>query len=158
MRLRPAPLITAAVLVFIALQAFNPSGSNPPSDPSLHLRALVPAGDPALAVLDRACRDCHSNETEWPGYSRIAPVSWFVARHVRDGRRELNLSEFGSYNDRKRRRKLEEVCEQVEKGDMPLASYLLLHPAARLQPADVTLLCGLKVPGTVRLDAPAVVP
>lgn len=144
MRFSAGRLLAAALLAFAAMQLVGPDRTNPASDPALDIRALAPAADPAMKVFDRACRDCHSNETVWPAYSRIAPGSWFMARHVREGRRELNLSEFVTYNERKRRRKLEEVCEQVEEGEMPLSSYLLLHPAARLGPEDVTALCALK--------------
>lgn len=76
-----------------------------------------------LAV--RACYDCHSNETRWPWYSRIAPASWMVAEHVKDGRRALNFSEWPAGE-------LEEAAEEVRKEKMPLPSYLIGHPEARL--------------------------
>lgn len=85
-----------------------------------------------LAV--RACFDCHSNETEWPWYSNVAPVSWLVQRDVDEGREELNYSEWN------RAQEGEESAETVREGSMPLRSYLLTHPEARLTDAELTAL------------------
>jgi hypothetical protein len=98
---------------------------------------------PVSAILDRACLDCHSNETKWPWYSNIAPVSWLVRSHVDEGRKHLNLSEwlkpdetaFSSWSD------LEGVCTSVRDGNMPLPYYDWLHPEAKLSPADRQALC-----------------
>lgn len=81
----------------------------------------------ALAV--RACFDCHSNETRWPWYSYVAPVSWLVARDVRKARGKLNFSEWP-------RGDLDEAVEEIEEGNMPLKEYLLLHPEARLSDSE----------------------
>ncbi|MGE5400207.1 MAG: heme-binding domain-containing protein [Ignavibacteriales bacterium] len=75
----------------------------------------------------RACFDCHSNQTKWPGYSYIAPVSWFVTDHVHEGKRKLNFSEW-KYTPKKAKR----IISEIKRGEMPLKSYLLLHPEARL--------------------------
>jgi hypothetical protein len=93
------------------------------------------------AILERSCNDCHSSETSWPWYSNVSPVSWFLKQHVDEGRRELSFSEWATYPKRKRERKLHEICEQVESGQMPLASYLPLHPSARLSDEDKRVLC-----------------
>jgi hypothetical protein len=76
----------------------------------------------------RACADCHSNETVWPWYSNIAPVSWLVQRDVDEGREEFNISLPGSEGD--------EAAEKVAEGEMPLAIYTLLHPEAKLSAAE----------------------
>lgn len=92
----------------------------------------------ALAV--RACFDCHSNETKWPWYSRVAPLSWLVQRDVRAGRRHLNFSEFDQHQ-----RNAGKAAREVAKGDMPMAVYLPAHPSARLTPAEKEeLIAGLK--------------
>ena len=87
------------------------------------------------------CRDCHSNETAWPWYSRIAPVSWMVASDVHDGRKHFNLSEWGNYPEEKKLRKLGEICEQVKNEDMPDQKYALIHRSARLDTQQRAMLC-----------------
>lgn len=80
----------------------------------------------------RACRDCHSNETVWPWYSNVAPVSWLVTRDVNHGREHLNVSDW----NRAEEHHGEEAAEMVEKDYMPLWFYLPLHPEAQLSPED----------------------
>lgn len=83
------------------------------------------------SVLRRACWDCHSNRTEWPWYSHVAPVSWYVAGDVRDGREHLNFTEWPD-DPGEARDLIGEIGDQVESGAMPPASYRLMHPEARL--------------------------
>ncbi len=92
-------------------------------------------------IINRSCADCHSNRTVWPWYSSVAPVSWLVVHDVNEGRGELNFSEWGTYTARRRDRKLTEICNEVREGDMPGAAYALMHPQAKLSPADVNTLC-----------------
>jgi hypothetical protein len=84
----------------------------------------------AMAVV--SCFDCHSNETEWPWYSNIAPFSWILQRHVDDGRADLNFSQWGSGQQ-----EADEIVESVREGEMPTWDYQLLHPDARLSDADM---------------------
>jgi len=79
------------------------------------------------ALFFRACGDCHSNESVWPWYSKIAPVSWMILDHVNEGRSKLNVSEWSRGND-----EAHEAAEALMDGKMPLANYLLMHPEARL--------------------------
>ena len=93
----------------------------------------APWPDQATADLARgACYDCHSNETEWPVYSYVAPMSWLVRSDVERGRDELNLSDWDEFGD-----EADDAAEQVEEGSMPPSQYQLLHPAARLSDAEV---------------------
>ncbi len=90
-------------------------------------------------LVKRACFDCHSNETEWPWYSYIAPISWRVTEHVSHGREHLNFSEWNRPNE-----DLEEIKEKVEEGEMPLWDYLLMHSDAKLSDEEkAALLRGL---------------
>ena len=114
----------------VAAQLVPISRTNPP------VTGAIDAPRAVQALLDRSCIDCHSNETVWPWYSRIAPVSWLVARDVRKGREELNFSEWADYSERRRNGKYEDIAELVENGEMPLKIYLPLHPNARLSDAD----------------------
>jgi hypothetical protein len=92
-------------------------------------------------VLERSCMDCHSNRTDWPWYSNVAPASWFVTDHVNHGRRHLNFSEWDAYDRRRADGLLKEICRTARSGFMPLDSYTLVHRGARLTPADVKTLC-----------------
>jgi len=93
------------------------------------------------ALFMRACGDCHSNETKWPWYSNVAPISWSVVHHVEEGREHFNISTWGV----QKKNKGDEAAEEVEEGEMPLASYLLAHPEARLSDAEKeALIQGLK--------------
>ncbi len=123
--------------IFVGIQFVRPPRVNPASDPALALHAP----QNVQAIFDRSCRDCHSNDTQWPWYANVAPVSWWLSNHVRDGRKELSIEQWGSYSTRKKSRKLEEICEQVEEGEMPLPSYTWIHRAAKLSAEDKRVLC-----------------
>lgn len=115
-------LVFAGALVLIQLIPYGRAHTNPPV-------AREPAWDRAAtrSLADRACFDCHSNQTRWPWYGHVAPLSWMVQRHVDEGREVLNFSEWDrSYEE------AGEAAETVVEGEMPPASYLLLHPEARL--------------------------
>jgi hypothetical protein len=130
-----------AALLFLGAQAYRPDRTNPAVDERRTMRANTRMTPEVEAVLRRSCSDCHSSETVWPWYSNVSPASWFLKRHVDEGRRELSFSEWATYPKRKRERKLHEMCEQVESGEMPLKSYLLLHPSARLSDDDKRVIC-----------------
>jgi cytochrome c551/c552 len=91
-------------------------------------------------LLRRACYDCHSNQTVWPWYSRVAPASWLVAHDVRHGREDLNFSTWTDAKATKRTKKLLKVAEEVREGEMPPWYYALVHPEARLTAAERTVL------------------
>ena len=138
-------LVRAAGVAFLAvllgMQLIRPARTNPPVDRFRTLAARVRVTPEAAAVLDRACRDCHSNETTWPWYSNVAPISWLVIDHVRSGRRHFNYSEWAGYEPDKERKLLQEICEETRAGSMPVGSYTLVHRGARLSEADVQALC-----------------
>jgi hypothetical protein len=129
------------ILLFACAQLVRPERVNPlaPAGQSLEEHTRVP---PEVAgVLGRSCMDCHSNRTDWPWYSNIAPASWFVADHVNHGRRHLNFSKWGGYDQRRADNLLSDICTTAKSGFMPLDSYTLVHRGARLAPADVKTLC-----------------
>lgn len=112
------------------LQLIPVDRTNPPVEQDL-------AASPAIkSILKRACYDCHSNETVWPWYSRVAPISWLVAWDVREGREELNFSTWNRYKPKQRAKKIKETWEEVEEGEMPPWFYLPLHPEARVSDRD----------------------
>jgi len=110
------------------------------------------------AVLRRACYDCHTNETKWPFWSRIAPGSWLMAQDVHKGRSHLNFSDWANVDEDERQTDLETAWEMVETGKMPKWFYIYpLHLGARLSDADKALLKGyfLKGGGAKAADAKA---
>ena len=127
--------------MFTAIQLFPPERTNPPVDRARTLQARMPVPADIGAILERSCRDCHSNETRWPWYSRVAPASWLLAYDVRTARDEMNFSEWGDYDAEDASHLLEEACEMVREGEMPLYPYTWLHPGATLSAADVDRLC-----------------
>lgn len=131
----------AAIVGAAAIQFVRPARTNPVSSPERTLAAHVPVTPEAAAVLDRACRDCHSNDTRWPWYSHVAPVSWLVVDHVNHGRRHVNYSDWAQYRPEDAERLLKNTCVFARKETMPLSSYLWLHRDARLSDADVAALC-----------------
>jgi hypothetical protein len=136
-RWAPAVVITAA----LGLQLVRPARTNPPTDPSRTLAARTALTPEAAVVLDRACRDCHSNDTRWPWYSHLAPVSWFLIDHVNHGRRHFNYSDWAQYEPDVARRLLENSCDFARKETMPLPSYTRVHGEARLSDQDIAALC-----------------
>jgi hypothetical protein len=93
-----------------------------------------------LSVLKAACFDCHGNNTNYPWYSNTQPGGWWMASHVRKGKEELNFSEFGNYSTRRQKSKLKAIANSVRDGEMPLSSYTLLHPKAKLSEKDRSIL------------------
>ncbi len=130
-----------ALLLLIVIQFFQPSGTNPPSEAAATFEAVAKPSPEVSAVVRRACRDCHSNQTIWPWYSRVAPVSWLVVDDVQEARVHLNFSEWNRYSPELSRLKMGQVCEEAKAGKMPLWYYLPMHPEARLGAADVAALC-----------------
>jgi hypothetical protein len=130
--MRRLAIRTALVLlfVFLAIQLVPVERSNPP------LESEVPAPPEVRTVLRRACYDCHSNETKWPWYSRIAPVSWQIQKDVRAGREALNYSTWNRLEPKKQAKAMRESWEEVAEGEMPPWFYLLPHPEANLSTQD----------------------
>ena len=115
----------------MAIQFVPVVRENPPITAPLAAQAEL------AQVLERSCYDCHSNQTRWPWYASVAPVSWLVARDVDRGRHELNFSAWDGYSTVKKAKRAREVVKMVEKREMPLWLYLGLHPRARVTPGEL---------------------
>lgn len=122
------------ILIFIAIQLIPVDKSNPP------VTAEIEASPEVLAIFERACYDCHSNETVWPWYSNIAPVKWSMSSHVKVGRLQLNFSEWNMYDENRQKHLAGEIWHEVEDSGMPLKSYLNMHKDAKLTQADKALI------------------
>lgn len=107
---------------------------------NLPVTASIEIPGAADSIMRRSCFDCHSNETEWPWYSRVAPMSLFVSHHVEEARDHLNFSEWTNLPADERKKLLEEILEEVEEKKMPLRSYTWIHGEAKLTGADVVII------------------
>ena len=129
-------IISAAVLaaLFLLIQLIPVEQTNPP------VEADLVAAAPVTDILRRACYDCHSHETSWPWYSRVAPFSWWLAEHVTEGRADLNFSRWPLFDFEARELMLRDIEKQIMDGTMPLRSYVLGHREARLSDRDREIL------------------
>ncbi|HEY6978160.1 MAG TPA: heme-binding domain-containing protein [Chitinophagaceae bacterium] len=109
------------------------------------------------AILKKACTDCHSNNTIYPWYAQMQPIGWWLNNHIKEGKRELNLSEFGTYTIARQYKKLDDMAEQVNKGKMPISSYTLIHTNARLTDEEKDALINWcdNIRGIIKLKYPA---
>ena len=119
-------------LALVLIQFIPVDRSVPAVDSSLHFFNETNPPEDVRSLLENACIDCHSYDTHYPWYGYLAPSSWFVEDHVEEGREELNFSEWANYEAKRKDHKLEEMGEVLEEGEMPLTSYILLHPEASL--------------------------
>jgi hypothetical protein len=148
--------VVAGVVGFVVLQIFPAKiigiptediGTNPPE------RYKIDAPPEVLAILERACFDCHTNETKWPLYARLAPSSWLMARDVHKGRNHLNMSKWGEVDEDERQTDKENAWDQVEEGKMPPWFYTYpLHLKSRLSDSDKALLKAWYLKDAVKKD------
>lgn len=131
----------AIAFLLLATQLVRVDRSNPEVDPSHTIYSTLTMPADVRAVFEQSCKNCHSNETAWPWYSYIAPVSWVVAHDVHQARKMMNLSEWGTYSAQRKEDKLEEICEQVTKGEMPDRKYAMFHREARVTSQQRDAVC-----------------
>jgi hypothetical protein len=137
-RLKQAAILF--VILFAAAQLVRPGRTNPATDRSRTIRAHPGTTSELVAVLDRSCRDCHSNATVWPWYTQIAPLSWLMARGVAEGRKAVNFSEWGGYPPEVQRTLLSVSCDDATSGKMP-GPYTLVRPETKLSSQDIETIC-----------------
>jgi hypothetical protein len=124
------------LVIFVIMQFFQIDKTLPESIPANDFFAVTNATGPMADMLKSACYDCHSNQTSFPWYSNVAPVSWWLNGHIHNGREHLNLSEWGTLEDKDRVDALEEMQEEVELKHMPVFVYTFTHSEARLSGDD----------------------
>ncbi|PCE62430.1 heme-binding domain-containing protein [Sediminicola luteus] len=130
----------ALLIVFVGMQFFRPETNTAEAG---HLDAFLTETNPSQEVrliLKQACNDCHSNQTIYPWYSNIAPISYWMDEHIEHGKEELNFSEWATYKKKKKDHKLEELVEEVEEGKMPLNEYTWTHVDAKLTDGQIKAL------------------
>ena len=134
-------IVLVLFLLFIGIQFIRPDFTNPPVIQSETLETSTDVPENVREILTRSCKDCHSNETNYPWYSKIQPSASFLSGHIAEGRNELNFSVWNTYETRRKIRKLDEICEMVGEKQMPLPSYLWIHWNSKLSENDINILC-----------------
>jgi hypothetical protein len=119
---------------FIIIQFFRPEKNIQATDgPSANdISTVYPVPKEVAAILQTSCYDCHSNNTHYPWYANLQPVAWWLEDHIKEGKKEINFSEFASYRIGRQYKKFEEINKQIEEGEMPLESYTLIHTETKL--------------------------
>ena len=139
--MRKLAKLTSILLAFVFLgMQLVPAATTPKASATLGTHMAETINPRVRAILDRSCQDCHSSRTIWPWYSRVAPVSWIVSKHVREGREMLDFSEWANQPPSADDRML--ICDAVSDGRMPLPEYTVIHRNAKLSKRDVELICG----------------
>jgi len=130
-------LLSAPVLLAFASIFVHPFGAvkNQVSTKPLFAGSTIDA--PIVGIIEKSCQNCHSERTEWPWYSYVAPMSWMIENDVRQGRSHMNLSRWDEFNLEEQQQILSKLSVMIRNRAMPLPRYLLLHPSARLSDAEI---------------------
>jgi hypothetical protein len=144
MRQRILPRIAAGVLVlFLGLQLIRmPMENHGEAEGPQSFAAVLHPPVKVLRFLRDSCYDCHSNHSRYPWYAHVQPFGWLVAKHVREGRRSLNLSEFGTLGHNAQAQRLEYILDATNEGDMPYWTYRILHPDSTPSPQQMAAITG----------------
>ncbi len=128
-------ILIIGLVIFLLMQFYQPARNKDNGEmlPS-HITKHYNVPDSVQVILAATCYDCHSNNTKYPWYSYIQPARFIMERHIRNGKKDLNFSEFGNYSKRRQESKFESIIKQVRSGEMPLASYTILHKNSKLNP------------------------
>ncbi len=133
-------ILPILLIAFVGIQ-FIPTNRNQsdeilPSD----ITKVFEVPDNILQLLQNSCYDCHSNNTNYPWYNKIQPISWMLENHIQEGKEEVNFSRFGDYSTRKKKSKFKSIISQLKDGEMPLWSYTLIHRSAQLSEEERKML------------------
>lgn len=132
--------VVILVILFIVIQFIRPARNDGNAAGPDDITNVVTVPDTVMSILKKSCYDCHSNHTNYPWYMNINPGGWLMASHIKDGKEELNFSEYATYSKKKRDRKLTITAEQVSKHEMPISSYLLIHSGAKLSDGQIKII------------------
>ncbi|NYJ27162.1 heme-binding domain-containing protein [Allomuricauda sp. ARW1Y1] len=130
----------ALLVVLVGMQFYRPEKNVAAGDYVAAFETETNPSPEVKAILNTACYDCHSDNTEYPWYNNIAPVSYWLADHIEDGKKHLNFSDWQNYDTKKKDHKLEELIEEVKEGEMPLKEYTWTHGDAKLTQEQINAL------------------
>lgn len=125
----------------VVIQFFQPEKNMQPLDPTEDFLLVSSAPEHVAELMKSSCYDCHSNQTDYPWYNNVAPISWYLNKHINRGKEDMNASEYGSMDKADKIEMLVDLCEVLEAGTMPLISYTLIHKDAKLSQEDIEALC-----------------
>lgn len=136
----PKKIVVGLFIILVGIQFIRPESNN--GNRVMSTDFIKTYGVPTQIgnIFRRSCYDCHSNNTKYPWYSYIQPMGWLLNKHIREGKKELNFSEFGTYSERKQISKLKSIKNQIEQNKMPLASYTMIHQNAILTSNEKSLI------------------
>jgi hypothetical protein len=134
-------ILIILLVILLLIQFIRPERNILPGSQPGSIMAIYPASAQVQGILEKACYDCHSNNTRYPWYTNIQPVGWWLQHHINEGKGGLNFDEFRTYSTRKQAKKLEETVGLVKKGIMPLNSYTWIHKDAILSTQEKEALC-----------------
>lgn len=124
-------VLLGILVIFILIQFYRPEKNNSKNEMNA-MGTVMEIPVEVTKIIQTSCADCHSNSTNYPWYSEIAPVSWYLAQHVKEGKEHLNFSDWTAYNKDQQEHTIEDLKEVLNDREMPLKSYLLIHKEAKL--------------------------
>ncbi|MFZ1799553.1 MAG: heme-binding domain-containing protein [Chitinophagaceae bacterium] len=133
-------ILLGILIALVVIQFFQPAHNTSVQVLPTDIAKIYTVPVSVEHILTTACYDCHSNNTMYPWYANTQPMAWFMAHHVKNGKKDLNFSEFGSYSARKKQHKFKSIASQVKDDEMPVSSYKLMHKNARLTKEEQTLI------------------
>lgn len=133
-------ILLYGIIIFLSFQFIQIDKGNPSVNKKIDYNQITQTTPEIQKILKKACYDCHSNEVNYPWYSSIAPISWFIKEHVNQGKEYVNFSEYGKYNRYQKEHINSSLYRVIENKTMPLNSYLWMHKEANLSEKDYILL------------------
>ena len=133
-------ILIGLLIVLVLIQFIRPARNLGNAQTPTDITHVTTVPDSIQHMLQAACYDCHSNHTKYPWYVEVNPVGLWLANHIKEGKRELNFSEFATYNAKRKAKKFEEIAETIQEKEMPMDSYLWIHDEARLTDAQRTMI------------------
>ncbi len=132
-------ILLGILVVFILIQFIRPE-KNDSKDGKNDISTVLIVPENVQEIIKTSCADCHSNYTKYPWYSEIAPVSWYLAQHINEGKEHLNFSEWTAYNSNQKSHIIKDLEEELEEHKMPLNSYLWIHKDAKMSTEQYKIL------------------
>ena len=125
-------ILLGILAIFVLIQFIRPTKNESTAATPDDIFNHYPASDSIKSLVKTTCYNCHSNNSVYPWYAEIQPIAWWLDHHIREGKGEINFSDFAAFDQKFKSHKMDEVMEKVKEEEMPLKSYLLTHPEARL--------------------------
>lgn len=130
-------VVIIIIIAFVAIQFFQPE-KNMGESSANHIFQTEQIPEGVKLSLKNACMDCHSNQTNYLWYHKLSPVSWMVDKHIKEGKKELNFSEWGEQDAYDKFGAFEDISKEVERKTMPIKSYTFMHKNARFSEDERT--------------------